>query len=685
MLKAGRLVVALMSLYMAFGLIWTGASFPLMGVDQELFGVGARPPELLGQPWPTEKMQDWAHEYDVDVLTQGSPQMPGLVAGFPASEESEFATWLRDGYPCLNSCVVQPLNLELSPEAIAQFEMNVSGLYFMGERSEEAAQEAVAYFQSIGWETGYAALDSQEYWVGLFRTLFDRLFVITAVIVLLLAGGSVLVRSRSNGVLLLQGSSRGELVLADILIWLKLALSGAGLGLVALFGVFLVAFKGKQFDRIALAAVPIVITLALVGVLGIALAHQILRATRILGMVKGQTKFGLALPLIYLLRSSLVLVMVALLVTLSTSINSYREQQEMKGKLGAMASQSLVMFNSGSGDNQEGREKAASEAANMFANGDLILNQAQPAYYFDASQSIRHELQSGDQSLVIEATVGFFKVNQMTLSNGRRFDVDRDMNPSEVALLVPEGADQRVVDSVVEYVRNSFGEDGVGMILGAEVDVAPKVMSIQNNQQGYLTYSGDITSAQNPIVIVYPKGFSPSSGFITSLSGLFIDSTKVSMMHEVAPHFASLIVDPMPVSEVVSDALDENMIAVNQGVIELVGVLLALPLCTLAGAFLYIRQNAKRVFIQTISGHRLFEIMPMLVLVDAITVVATCWYLRPTVPDLGDLHSYGQLALVGPTIQFSLAIGVLVLMIAMQIGILKKLQWNVVHRHAAEE
>ena len=43
MLKAGRVVAVLMSLYMAFGLIWTGARDPYMGVDVELYGVGARP------------------------------------------------------------------------------------------------------------------------------------------------------------------------------------------------------------------------------------------------------------------------------------------------------------------------------------------------------------------------------------------------------------------------------------------------------------------------------------------------------------------------------------------------------------------------------------------------------------------------------------------------------------------
>lgn len=34
-----------------------------------------------------------------------------------------------------------------------------------------------------------------------------------------------------------------------------------------------------------------------------------------------------------------------------------------------------------------------------------------------------------------------------------------------------------------------------------------------------------------------------------------------------------------------------------QGLIELLGLLLVLPLCTLAAVFIYARQNSKRVFI----------------------------------------------------------------------------------------
>lgn len=72
MLKAGRVVAVLMSLYMAFGLIWTGARDPYMGVDVELYGVGARPSTMVGKAWPASKMEEWSREFDVDVLVAGT-------------------------------------------------------------------------------------------------------------------------------------------------------------------------------------------------------------------------------------------------------------------------------------------------------------------------------------------------------------------------------------------------------------------------------------------------------------------------------------------------------------------------------------------------------------------------------------------------------------------------------------
>ena len=56
MLKAGRVVAVLMSLYMAFGLIWTGARDPYMGVDVELYGVGARPVSYTHLTLPTRDL-----------------------------------------------------------------------------------------------------------------------------------------------------------------------------------------------------------------------------------------------------------------------------------------------------------------------------------------------------------------------------------------------------------------------------------------------------------------------------------------------------------------------------------------------------------------------------------------------------------------------------------------------------
>lgn len=152
-----------------------------------------------------------------------------------------------------------------------------------------------------------------------------------------------------------------------------------------------------------------------------------------------------------------------------------------------------------------------------------------------------------------------------------------------------------------------------------------------------------------------------------------------------APNFASLISDPQPLSEVTKSATEEASTAANRSLVELVGALFALPLCTIAGVFLYARQNARRIFIQTASGQPLWMLVPMLLLIDVITVSSVAWYLRPKTADLADLHSFGGLALMASKIQFLLALAVLGLALALQYGILKKFQWKIVRNHASEE
>ena len=119
--------------------------------------------------------------------------------------------------------------------------------------------------------------------------------------------------------------------------------------------------------------------------------------------------------------------------------------------------------------------------------------------------------------------------------------------------------------------------------------------------------------------------------------------------------------------------------------IELLGLLLVLPLCTLAAVFLYVRQNSKRVFIQTTSGHRLVDIAPMLIVVDVITAAALCWYSWPKGAVLDDLHKYGELALMAPKVQFAFVIMVFLLVVLLQYGLLDRLRWGIVRHHAAEE
>lgn len=683
MLKAGRVVAVLMSLYMAFGLIWTGARDPYMGVDVELYGVGARPSTMVGKAWPASKMEEWSREFDVDVLVAGTPKRAGVIAGYPASQNSEFATWLKNGYPCLNSCVAKPLNLKDHPGDIRDFETEVAGLYFMGGRSKEAAATASAYFKSRGWSTGFEELDSRQNWITDFQDLFGRLMLVSSAIVLLLVGGCVLTRSHSVGVLLLQGSSRLGLVLVDLLTWVKLMLSGAVFGLVGMFLLFRVAFGGHQFGRVVLAFTPIWAALTIVGALGIFFAHGILSRSSILGMVKGETRFGATFPIVYLLRTFLILAMVSLLMALMSSVSDYQEQRQVEAHLGAMKTLSLLQFNAGVGDDVEHQGSAVPEFTRLLSSGEFIVNQATPAYYLDTSDSITDQLGNGQESLVIEASSGFFKMNSFTMLNGRPVDFSRDIVRDNMTLLVPAGTNPKIFDIVSGYVKNVVHSNGA--IPGMKPGVAPHVVLVKRSDRYYNTYGRGISRVKNPIIIVYPNTFRPSQDYVTSLQGLFVESRRQAEVLASAPNFASLISDSRPAAKVVSESVASKQGKMDQGLIELLDLLLVLPLCTLAAVFLYVRQNSKRVFIQTTSGHRLVDIAPMLIVVDVITAAALCWYSWPKGAVLDDLHKYGELALMAPKVQFAFVIMVFLLVVLLQYGLLDRLRWGIVRHHAAEE
>lgn len=169
MAKFARVVAVIAALYMAIGLVWSGARDPFMGLDYTLYGADSRPAELVGKPWAAEEMKLWASTFDVDVVVTGSPQTPGVVAGYPGHVGSEFDRWLKSGYPCLKRpCYTKALSLADNPKEINSFEVGVSQLAFMGSNARVAGTAVQEHYATRGWKTGIQDLNSPGVWLSNF-------------------------------------------------------------------------------------------------------------------------------------------------------------------------------------------------------------------------------------------------------------------------------------------------------------------------------------------------------------------------------------------------------------------------------------------------------------------------------------------------------------------------------------
>ena len=164
-----------------------------------------------------------------------------------------------------------------------------------------------------------------------------------------------------------------------------------------------------------------------------------------------------------------------------------------------MKTLSLLQFNAGASDDIEHRGSAVPEVTRLLSNGELIVNQAMPAYYLDTSDSITDKLGNGQESLVIEASSGFFKMNSFTMLNGRPVDFSRDVVRDNMTLLMPAGTDPKIFDAVSGYVKNVVHSNGA--IPGMKSGVAPHVVPVKRSERYYNTYGTGISRVKNPCLL----------------------------------------------------------------------------------------------------------------------------------------------------------------------------------------
>ena len=681
MTKLARVVAVVAALYLSLALVWDGARYPFMGVDYTLYGNASRPAELVGKPWAAEQMKLWASTFDVDVVVSGSPQKTGVIAGYSGHVGSEFDRWLKSGYPCFKRpCYAKPLSLADNPKEINSFEAGVTNLSFMGSNARVAAGAAQEYYATRGWKTGIQELSSPGVWLSRFQVLFPQVMFLVAILIFMLTAGHTLSRGRSVGIQLLQGNPRWQIALGEALVWTFWLWVGATLVLGCTYLGSLVMVDGHFFLYIARTYAAIVFIFWAVGLLGSFIAHQILRATGILEAIKGRLRFGASFPIMYILRSVVVVLCAILLLSLTQTSSDLQAGTALRSQLGPLGAFSSFGVNTGVGDNKAVQAATTMEMAPLFADGHLVVTRAAPQFFYVTSPDLDATIHDGGDKMVAEVNAEYLKMVPTRLANGHMLNPAVDLDDSRVTLLFPEGTSNKVEQDIRSYVAQSMFSTGrLGSVPGWDIRNVPvKEMVAAKGNYHYAMNSGVFSRIANPIVIVFPNRFTLGSDFIYSSEGILARTADIPEVLRRSPSLSKGITGFDPVAKGVEERLDGLNADLIRELFELVAYLILLPLSTVALVLMYTRQHARRIFAQTINGRSFVEIAPIIIILDLVTLCATAWFARPRAPTLDQLRVFGENASTAPLRNFVTVVAVLISLMVAEYILFKRTQQRIV-------
>jgi len=682
--RFARIVAVLTALYMAIALVWDGSRDPFMGIDYTLYGASARPVELVGAPWPAQAMKNWAERFDVDVVVNGSPRAPGQVAGYAAHADSEFGRWLTEGYPCLRKpCVAKPVSLTDKPESIASFEIGVSGLSFMGSNSLEAAQAAQRYFSAEGWQTGIQELNSPTVWISQFRSLFPQVMLIVAILIFMLAGGATLDRSRSVGVQLLQGIPRWQIALSEQIVWTFWLWVGAALALAALYLGDLVVADGHFYVYMLRAFVVLVATFWLTGLVGSIIAHVVLRATSMLDAIKGRLRFGASFPIMYFLRSVVIVFCGGLLLSLSQTWSDLQSNTNLLASLGQWREFSTFGVNTGAADNRAVQESTAAQLTPLYADGRLVITRAKPEFYYTTGPDLT--VHPGEAGMVAEVNSAYLEMTPTKLANGRLLSPARDVAKSRMTLLFPESTSAKVKQDIRSYVAHSmFGTGGLGGVPGWDLKNVPLTEVSIADGGVHFSVAGSPSRIINPVLIVFPNDFVLGKEFAYTSEGILVRTGDIPRTLEQAPSLGQGNGGFDTVESTLAQKVALLKGGLERSLFELGAYLILLPLSTIAVVLMYMRQHRRRIFVQSINGRRPAEMAPLIILLDVVTLCATAWFARPELATVDQLREFGENASLAPMAKFGLVMTVFASLIAAEALLFRRTQRRLLVEHGSE-
>jgi len=655
--KFARIVSILTALYMAIALVWSGSRDPFMGLDDTLYGTSNRPSALVGAPWPAQAMRGWAEKFDVDVVVSGSPRLPGTIAGYSAHADSEFDRWLTEGYPCLRKpCVAKPVSLLAEPGLLGSFEIGVSELSFMGEKSMEAAEAAQQYFSTEGWQTGVQARSTPAVWVANFRLLFPQVLLLVSILIFMLTAGATLGRSRAVGVQLLQGIPRWQIALSEQIQWTFWISLSAALALGALYlGVFVVA-GGHFYVYMARAFMVLVLIFWVTGLVGSIAAHGVLRATGMLDAIKGRLRFGASFPIMYFLRSVVIIFCGTLLLSLNQVWSDLQANADLQASLGPWSGFTTIGVNTGTSDNGAVQESTAAQIAPLLADGRLVLTNAKPEFFYANMPSPDIKIQPGGATMVVEVTTAYLEIAPTKLPSGQLLNAAQEVERSRMTLLFPESTSQKVKQDIRSYVAHSmFALGRLGRVPGWDLNNVPLAEKSIADGGAYFSITGGLPSRiVDPVLIVFPKDFLPGKEFAFTGGGLMMRTADIPNILKEAPSFGQGIAGFDTVDSTVAAKVEQLRGELTRSLFELGAYIILLPLCTISAILMYTSQHGRRIFVQSINGRGFLEMAPLIIALDAISLCATAWFARPTTATLDQLREFGDRASIAPTAKFGL-------------------------------
>lgn len=685
MARFARLVAVLTALYMSIALVWDGSRDPFMGTDYTLYGASARPANLVGLPWPAQAMKNWAERFDVDVVVSGSPRATGQVAGYAAQVDSEFGRWLAEGYPCLRKpCIAEPVSLKDNPESIASFEIGVSGLSFMGSNSLAAARAAQKYFSAVGWQTGIQEQSSPTVWISKFRSLFPHVMLIVTILIFTLAAGSTLGRSRSVGVQLLQGIPRWQVALSEHIVWTFWLGAGALVASVALYLGDLVVADGHFYIYMLRAFLAIVAIFWLAGIIGSIVAHLVLRETSMIDAIKGRLRFGVSFPIMYLLRSVVIIFCGGLLLSLSQTLSDVESNANLQRNLGPWSEFATFTVNTGAADNTAVQESTAAQLAPLQRDGRLVLTRAKPQFYYTAGPALSLTDHPGEAGMVAEVNSAYLELTPTELANGQMLNPMRDVAKSRMTLLFPESTSAKVKQDIRSYVARMFSTGGLGGVPGWDLKNVPLTEVVLADGGNHFSIAGDPVRIINPVLIVFPTDFIPGKEFAYTSEGILLRSSDIASILKEAPALVQGNGGFTTIGATLAQKTQLQKGGLERSFFELGAYVILLPLSTIAVVLMYMRQHRRRIFVQTINGRSFAEMAPLLILLDVVSLSATAWFARPQVATFDQLREFGENASLAPMAKFGLIMMVFASLIAAEVLLFKRTQRKTLIEHGSE-